>query len=88
MAEEVHSKSTETKPNYLDLLQGPLRLKTLCSCYIWLITGLTYYGFNQYISQTSSDPFITVAVVGAIQVSIEMKRVNSPINSFETINNL
>lgn len=33
-----------------------------------MITGLTYYGFNQYVSQTSPNPFITVAAAGLIQV--------------------
>ncbi|CAH0731288.1 unnamed protein product, partial [Brenthis ino] len=68
MSEDIQSQSTNSKPNYADLFQSALLLKTVCSCIIWLIVGLTYYGFNQYISQTSSDPFITVAAVAVIQL--------------------
>ncbi|CAH2095558.1 unnamed protein product [Euphydryas editha] len=68
MSADIKSQSTVAKPNYIDLFKGSLLIKTVISCIIWMITGLTYYGFNQYISQTSPNPFLTVAAMGAIQV--------------------
>ncbi|CAH2268512.1 jg3772 [Pararge aegeria aegeria] len=68
MSEDIQDKSTASKPNYGDLFRPGLLLKTLASTTIWMIAGFTYYGFNQYVSQTSPDPFLTVATVGAIQV--------------------
>lgn len=68
MSAEIILQSTVAKPNYIDLFKGTLLVKTVCSCIIWMITGLTFYGFNQYVSQTSPDPFLTVAAMGAIQV--------------------
>ncbi|XP_034835712.1 organic cation transporter-like protein [Maniola hyperantus] len=67
MSEDIQDRSTTAKPNYSDLFKAGLLLKTIASCTIWTITGLTYFGFNQYVSQTSKDPFITVATVGVIQ---------------------
>ncbi|CAH2268513.1 solute carrier family 22 member 12-like [Pararge aegeria] len=67
MSEEIKEKSSAVKPNYSDLFKAGLLMKTVSSCTIWTIIGLTYFGFNQYISQTSKDPFITVATVGLIQ---------------------
>ncbi|XP_052744316.1 solute carrier family 22 member 6-A [Bicyclus anynana] len=68
MSEDIKDKSTDTKPNYGDLIRPGLVLKTAASTTLWMIAGFTYYGFNQYVSQTSPDPFLTVATVGAIQV--------------------
>ncbi|XP_047537696.1 organic cation transporter protein-like [Vanessa atalanta] len=68
MSEKIQEESTAVKPNYSDLFKGSMLIKTVTSCIIWMITGLTYYGFNQYISQTSPDPFLTVGAMGVIQV--------------------
>ncbi|XP_032522611.2 solute carrier family 22 member 6-A-like [Danaus plexippus] len=68
LSEEIRSKATTVKPHYGDLFRGSLMIKTISSCVIWMITGLTYYGFNQYVSQTSPNPFITVAAAGLIQI--------------------
>ncbi|KAG6451359.1 organic cation transporter protein [Manduca sexta] len=62
------SSSDAPKQNYSALFRRSLRLKTACTCIIWLITGVTFFGFNQYISQTSPDPFVSVAAAGAIQI--------------------
>ncbi|XP_023954023.1 organic cation transporter protein [Bicyclus anynana] len=67
MSEDIRDKSAAAKPNYSHLFKAGLRVKTMSSCAIWMIAGLTYFGFNQYVSQTSKDPFITVAAVGFIQ---------------------
>ncbi|XP_041982920.1 organic cation transporter protein-like [Aricia agestis] len=68
MSEDIRSQATEAKPNYLDLFKRSLWLKTVSCCYMWTICGLTFYGFNQYISQTSPDPFVTVVAAGGIQI--------------------
>lgn len=65
---EEFSGSQDIKPNYSDLFGKSLRRKTICLCVMWLITGVTFFGFNQYISQTSPDPFVSVAAAGAIQI--------------------
>ncbi|KAJ8711997.1 hypothetical protein PYW08_008951 [Mythimna loreyi] len=68
LSKEICAKADEPKLNYSDLFRKSLLLKTCCCCFIWLITGVTYFGFNQYISQTSPDPFVSVALAGAIQI--------------------
>lgn len=70
MSEDIQGKSASVKVNYGDLFKPGLLLKTAASTTIWMIAGFTYYGFNQYVSQTSPDPFLTVATVGIIQVCI------------------
>ncbi|KAJ0172026.1 hypothetical protein K1T71_011999 [Dendrolimus kikuchii] len=67
LAEEI-SGSEKNRPNYSDLFGTALRWKTICLCVMWLTVGVTFFGFNQYISQTSPDPFISVAAAGAIQI--------------------
>ncbi|KAL4719751.1 hypothetical protein ACJJTC_013311 [Scirpophaga incertulas] len=58
-----------TKVSYLDLITKPsLRLKNLCSCLAWFILGISYYGGNQYIGQTSSNTFLVILLAGALQV--------------------
>ncbi|XP_045518256.1 organic cation transporter-like protein [Pieris brassicae] len=68
LSDDIRSKSQEGRANYTDLLRPALLVKTVCCCVMWTIVGLTFYGFNQYISQTSPDPFVTVAAAGAIQI--------------------
>ncbi|VVC94746.1 unnamed protein product [Leptidea sinapis] len=68
MAEEIRAKSDEARANYSDLMHPTLRVKTICCCIMWMVVGLTFYGVNQFISQTSPDPFVTVAAAGAIQI--------------------
>ncbi|XP_053615863.1 organic cation transporter protein-like [Plodia interpunctella] len=68
LSQDMRAASEQPKPNYSALFQRALLCKTLCCCFLWLITGTTYFGFNQYISQSSSDPFISVAAAGAIQL--------------------
>ncbi|CAG5056957.1 unnamed protein product [Parnassius apollo] len=68
MAQNIQNSSTGPKLNYTALFHKSLHLKTMCCCIMWTISGLTFFGFNQYISQTSPDPFISVAAAGAIQI--------------------
>ncbi|KAL0818674.1 hypothetical protein ABMA28_008025 [Loxostege sticticalis] len=68
LSQDIQSRSDEPKPNYSALFHHSLRLKTACCCGIWLITGVTFFGLNQYISQTSPDPFVSVTAAGAIQI--------------------
>ncbi|CAK1546857.1 unnamed protein product [Leptosia nina] len=68
ISEDIRSKSSKTLATYGDLFRTSLWVKTVCCSAMWTIVGLTFYGFNQYISQTSPDPFVTVAAAGAIQI--------------------
>ncbi|CAH2053985.1 unnamed protein product, partial [Iphiclides podalirius] len=68
MAQSMQTSVDGPKLNYTALFHKSLRLKTLCCCAMWMISGLTFFGFNQYISQTSPDPFVSVAAAGAIQI--------------------
>ncbi|XP_047034700.1 organic cation transporter protein-like [Helicoverpa zea] len=68
MSQEICAKSDAPKLNYSSLFQRSLLLKTCYCCTMWLITGIVYFGFNQYISQTSPDPFISVALAAAMQI--------------------
>lgn len=67
LAEEITSTEVQ-KPNYSDLFRKPLLVQSVSCCAIWLVTGVTFFGFNQYISQSSPDPFVSVAAAGAIQI--------------------
>lgn len=59
----------QEKATYLALLKTrTLRLYTFCSCTIWFMIGVTFYGSNQYIGQSSSDVFISISTAGALQI--------------------
>lgn len=68
-AQDTPKNANEPKVNYSVLFRRVMLVKTLCTSAMWLITGMIYYGFNQYLSQTSRDPFISVALAGLIQVN-------------------
>ncbi|XP_052750899.1 organic cation transporter protein-like [Galleria mellonella] len=68
LSQDRLTKTDESKLNYSDLFQSTLRIRSVCCCAMWLITGTMYYGFNQYISQTSSDTFVSIAVSASIQI--------------------
>ncbi|XP_013191047.2 organic cation transporter protein [Amyelois transitella] len=58
-----------SKASYLDLIRVPsLRIRNLCSCVCWFILGLSFYGGNQYIGQTSSNTFLTIVLAGSLQI--------------------
>lgn len=68
-SEKVTSNEPLRKATYLDLLKTKvLRINMLGSCIIWFVLGISYYGSNQYIGQTSSNVFITVLLAGVLQV--------------------
>ncbi|CAH0596531.1 unnamed protein product [Chrysodeixis includens] len=68
LSQELQANSDKPKLNYSAIFRRGLLLKTACCCFIWLVTGVSYFGFNQYVSQTSPDPFISVALAGVIQI--------------------
>lgn len=68
LSNEIRKNSNKSNLNYTALFHKSLLLKTICCCIMWLIVGVTFFGFNQYISQTSPDPFVSVAVAGIIQI--------------------
>lgn len=68
-SEKVTSNEPLRKATYLDLLKTKvLRINMLGSCIIWFVLGISYYGSNQYIGQTSSNVFITVLLAGVLQI--------------------
>ncbi|KAM3958890.1 organic cation transporter protein [Aphomia sociella] len=68
LSQDNLSKGDESKLNYMDLIQSTMRKRTVCCCIMWLITGTMYYGFNQYISQTNSDTFVSVTAAAGFQI--------------------
>ncbi|KAF9414747.1 hypothetical protein HW555_007443 [Spodoptera exigua] len=68
-SEKVNSNEPIRKATYLDLLKTKvLRINIFGSCMIWFVLGISYYGSNQYIGQTSSNVFISVLLAGVLQV--------------------
>ncbi|CAB3233014.1 unnamed protein product [Arctia plantaginis] len=68
LSQEIRKNSEEPRLNYTALFQKSLVAKTACCSIMWLVVGIIFFGFNQYISQTSPDPFISVALAGVIQI--------------------
>lgn len=65
----ISNKSKDPKKNYIDLFRTPtLRLRTIVCGFIWLVGGLGFFGVNQYISQTSPNPFISVVAAAVMQI--------------------
>ncbi|XP_037868070.1 organic cation transporter protein [Bombyx mori] len=57
------------KATYLDLIKvQEIRWKNIGCCLTWFILGLSFYGSNQYIGQTSPNVFVAIAMAGAIQI--------------------
>ncbi|KAH9642623.1 hypothetical protein HF086_011216 [Spodoptera exigua] len=68
-SEKVNSNEPIRKATYLDLLKTKvLRINIFGSCMIWFVLGISYYGSNQYIGQTSSNVFISVLLAGVLQI--------------------
>ncbi|PZC71534.1 hypothetical protein B5X24_HaOG213178 [Helicoverpa armigera] len=67
---ELNLKENEAQTmNYSDLFKTKqLAMITMSSVAIWFVTGLCYYGINQYITVLGSNVFIVVAVTGVIQI--------------------
>ncbi|KAJ2951208.1 hypothetical protein O0L34_g5601 [Tuta absoluta] len=54
-------------PAFLDYLKYPtMRLKTILLSLNWLLTGIAFYTFSQYLGGIGGDIFVTVAVTGAL----------------------
>lgn len=57
--------------NYVNLFKTKdLAYRTIASTVIWTSAGVCYFGINQYITFLGSDIYITVMLLGFIQVSI------------------
>ncbi|KAI5639473.1 sugar transporter domain-containing protein [Phthorimaea operculella] len=63
-------KKNSTKiepPAFMDYLKYPgMRLKTMLLSLNWLLTGIAFYTFSQYLGGIGGNIFITVAVTGAL----------------------
>lgn len=69
--QELNLKENESQNlNYTDLFKTrKLAMITVSSFTIWFVTGVCYFGLNQYTSVLGSNIFIVVAIIGCIQVS-------------------
>ncbi|KAJ8733083.1 hypothetical protein PYW08_001381 [Mythimna loreyi] len=57
------------KSTYLDLFRTKhIAFKTMSSVIIWISAGACYFGINQYITFIGSNVFITVILLGSIQI--------------------
>ncbi|XP_052750909.1 organic cation transporter protein-like [Galleria mellonella] len=63
------ARREEEKASYWDLISvASLRMKNIYSCVSWFILGVSFYGGNQYVGQTSSDPFLSVGLAAGFQI--------------------
>ncbi|CAB3224754.1 unnamed protein product [Arctia plantaginis] len=69
-ADNVNSNDKkQSKATYMDLVKTKaLKLNSICSCTIWFTLGITFYGSNQYIGETSSNIFISIFLAGLLQI--------------------
>ncbi|XP_075972072.1 solute carrier family 22 member 13-like isoform X2 [Anticarsia gemmatalis] len=57
------------KFTYLDLFRNKdLAFKTVASVVIWISAGACYFGINQYITFIGSNLYVTVIILGCIQM--------------------
>ncbi|XP_026738656.1 solute carrier family 22 member 7-like [Trichoplusia ni] len=68
--DNANSKDAQQgKATYMDLLRTKvLRVNIVGSCTLWFMLGISFYGSNQYIGQTSSNAFVSVALAGVLQL--------------------
>ncbi|KAI5645893.1 sugar transporter domain-containing protein [Phthorimaea operculella] len=64
---EMTAQAGAPKLNYAALWCPELRVRTAVSILMWLVTGHTFFGFNQYLGQSSSNPFLSVSVAALVQ---------------------
>lgn len=65
----VPETKQEERAKFSSVLKTPnLRKRTLLLCVNWLICGVTFYGFTQYLGQIGSNIYFTVAVGGLITI--------------------
>lgn len=63
------SKEKHKGGNALELVKTKhTRIKTICTCIIWLVIGLCYFGVAQYMGQIGGNMFINIAIAGGIQI--------------------
>ncbi|RVE41966.1 hypothetical protein evm_013375 [Chilo suppressalis] len=68
--EKIQSeKDKNAKMSYWILISHPTTwLSNLCSCAVWFCLGVSLYGGNQYVGQTSSNVFLSSILIGALQI--------------------
>lgn len=55
--------------NALELIKTKnTRMKTICTCIIWMVIGLCYFGVAQYMGQIGGNIFVNIAIAGGIQI--------------------
>lgn len=65
----LQTSGKEEKPKLGSLLgTAELRKRTLLLCINWLISGITFFAFSQYIGQIGSNLFLTVSLGGLIVI--------------------
>lgn len=77
--------ATKTNVHYYDLFRTiKMSLRTLAMIFVWTVGGLSYFGINQYVSFLGSSVYISVIILGLIQVSIYLFTITL-ISSFSTL---
>ncbi|CAH0605681.1 unnamed protein product [Chrysodeixis includens] len=67
--QELQLKTESKAVNYLDLFKTRrLSIITLSSFAAWFVTGVCYFGINQYITVLGPNIFIVVAAMGVLQI--------------------
>uniref|UniRef100_A0A2A4J566 Major facilitator superfamily (MFS) profile domain-containing protein n=1 Tax=Heliothis virescens TaxID=7102 RepID=A0A2A4J566_HELVI len=57
------------KSSYVDLFRNKtIAFKTISSIIIWISAGVCYFGINQYVTFIGSNVYITVILLGSIQI--------------------
>lgn len=67
MMQSLPSSTNEQKPSPSALFRTPtIRRKTVVLCAHWFFTGITFYGFSQYMGQVTSHLYLMVIISGFI----------------------
>ncbi|XP_046963293.1 organic cation transporter protein-like [Vanessa cardui] len=64
-------ENEKTTENYLDFFRTKrLCILTVSTLFTWIVVGTCYYGIYQYMTLLGFDVFVTVAILGLIQVPL------------------
>ncbi|CAH0725401.1 unnamed protein product, partial [Brenthis ino] len=70
--EALNIKENEKiRPSYFDFFRTKeIRYITMSTLCVWTVVGTTYYGIYQYVTLISDNIFITVAILGLMQLPL------------------
>lgn len=90
VAKKVESLNIKEKekicPSYFDFFRTKeIRYITMSTLCVWTVVGTTYYGIYQYVTLISDNIFITVAILGLMQVRFQRANKNNNYSNNRTI---